>query len=75
MKRYWEIIADNLSKAGAWAGSQLSTLKDEPSGLLTRIATMESDSLCVRIKKLMAFVEPQSAIRDAKTPQDCGDAS
>jgi len=38
------------------------------------IAT-ESVSLCVRIKKLMAFAEPQSAIRDAKTPQDCGDAS
>jgi len=39
------------------------------------IAATESVSLRVRIKKLMAFVERQSAIRDAKTPQDCGDAS
>jgi hypothetical protein len=31
--KYWEIIADNLTKpVGVWAGSQLSTLKGERSG-------------------------------------------
>ena len=35
---------------GAWAGSQLSILKGERSGLLTRIAAMASGSLCTRMK-------------------------
>jgi len=42
--KYWEIIADNLSKAGWSLGLRLSR------GLLTRIAAMESVSLCVRLK-------------------------
>jgi hypothetical protein len=44
--KYWEIIADNLSKlVGAW----LWIAKREPSELLTRMAT-ESVSLCARMK-------------------------
>ena len=35
----------------------------ERSGLQTRIATTESASLCVRITRLAAFVELESAIR------------
>jgi hypothetical protein len=47
----WEIIADNLSKAD-WvgAGSQPLILRGERSGLLTRIAAMESISLCAPMK-------------------------
>jgi hypothetical protein len=51
VKRSWEIIADNLSKAG-WVGveSQQWILAGEQSGLQTHIATTESVSLCVRMK-------------------------
>jgi hypothetical protein len=46
----WEIIADNLSKAGwSWAAFQLWIAK-ERSGLLMRIATTESILLCARMK-------------------------
>jgi len=49
--KYWEIIADNLSKAvGVGAVSQLWTRAGERSGLLTRIAATESVSLCVLMK-------------------------
>jgi hypothetical protein len=45
--KYWEIIADNLSKAGwSWAALQRLIAMGEQSGLLTRIATMGSRSLC-----------------------------
>jgi hypothetical protein len=50
--KYWEIIADNLSKAG-WsfgAVSQPWMPKGEQSGLQTRIATMDSGSLCTPMK-------------------------
>jgi len=48
--KYWEIIADNFSKAGwRWAASQPSTRRGERSGLLTHIATV-SLSLCVLMK-------------------------
>jgi len=49
--KYWEIIADNLSKAGwSWAASQWWILTGEQSSALTRIAVTENVSLCVRIK-------------------------
>jgi hypothetical protein len=46
------MITDNLSKAGFGFGllSQRLILRGERSGLLTHIATMESVSLCVRMK-------------------------
>jgi len=49
--KYWEIIADNLSKAG-WSWGCVATVNSqgEPSLLLTRIAARESVSLCVRMK-------------------------
>jgi hypothetical protein len=52
VKRYWEIIADNLSKA-SWSWSYVLPVNaegGERSGLLTRIATTESVSLCVQMK-------------------------
>jgi hypothetical protein len=49
--KYWEIIADNLSKAGwSWGWSQPLIPRDEQSGLQTRIATTESVSLCMPMK-------------------------
>ena len=48
---YWEIIADNLRKAG-WSLGCVATVDalGERSSLLTRIAATESVSLCVRMK-------------------------
>jgi hypothetical protein len=47
----WEVIADNLKKCvGAGAVCQPWIPPGEQSGLLTRIATTESISLCVRMK-------------------------
>jgi hypothetical protein len=49
--KYWEIIADNLSKAG-WSWGYVAALDSQGRtiGLLTRIATMESVSSCGRMK-------------------------
>jgi hypothetical protein len=49
--KYWEIIADNLSKDGwSWGCVSAVDSRGERSSLLTRIATMESVSLCVQMK-------------------------
>jgi len=48
----WEIIADNLSKAG-WSWGCVSAIdrkKAAPSGLLTRIVTTDGVSLCTPMK-------------------------
>ncbi|TMP94736.1 MAG: hypothetical protein E6L07_08305 [Verrucomicrobia bacterium] len=47
---YWEIIADNLSKAAFSWGWVSAVDSGGRTILLTRIATMESVSLCVRMK-------------------------
>jgi hypothetical protein len=49
--KYWEIIADNLKRnaVGVWTSSQQLILRDQQSGSLTRVATTESVSLCVRM--------------------------
>jgi hypothetical protein len=49
--KFWEVIADNLSKAG-WSWGCVSALdcEGEQSGLWTRIATMASGSLYTPIK-------------------------
>jgi hypothetical protein len=46
--KYWEVIADNLSKAG-WSWGCVSAIDSEgrQSGLLMLIATTESVSLCM----------------------------
>jgi phospholipase C len=49
--KYWEIIADNLSKAGwSWGVFQPWIAKGEQSGSLTPIATMEGVSSHIRMK-------------------------
>jgi hypothetical protein len=57
MMKDWEIIADNLSKGrmelGLCLSDQFQTGKQ--SLLLTRIATMESASLCTRMKSGLRF--------------------
>ena len=63
--KYWEIIADNLKKAGwSWAASQPLILRDEQSGLLTHIAATER-YVERADEKLTAFLELQSVIRQA----------
>jgi hypothetical protein len=49
--KYWEIIADNLSRAG-WSWGCVSTIdfEGERSGLQTRIAMTEIVSLYTRMK-------------------------
>jgi hypothetical protein len=49
--KYWETIADNLSKAGwSWGSSQRLIAKGEQSGSLMHTAAIESASSCVRMK-------------------------
>jgi hypothetical protein len=49
--KYWEIIADKLSKAGwSWGCVSTGIIAGEQSSLLMRIAATESVSLCVRMK-------------------------
>jgi hypothetical protein len=61
--QYWEIIADDLSKAvGVGAASQPWILAGERSGLLTHIGATESVSLCEPMRKLTAFLELEAAI-------------
>jgi hypothetical protein len=48
--KYWEIIADNLSKAG-WSWGCVSAVDSEgqPISIRTRIAAMANVSLCERM--------------------------
>jgi hypothetical protein len=49
--KYWEIIADNLSKAGwSWGCVSAVNSQGEQPGLLTRTAMTISASLSVRMK-------------------------
>jgi hypothetical protein len=54
----WEIIADNLSKAG-WSWGCVATVdrEGERSLLRTRIAAMVNATLCTGMKKLSAFLD------------------
>ena len=64
MKRYWEIIADNLSKAG-WSSGCVSAVTSE--GRIIWIADAhlgDGKRFVVRAdEKLTAFLELESAIR------------
>jgi hypothetical protein len=63
--KYWEIIADNLSKAG-WIWGIVSAI--DSNGRTTRIADAHRDDgkrFVVRAdEKLTAFAELEAAIRD-----------
>jgi hypothetical protein len=53
----WEILADNLSKAGwSWDVCQLWTRMDARSGSLTLIATTGSIAVVRADEKLTAFL-------------------
>ena len=62
--KYWEVIADNLSKAG-WSSGCVSAI--DSNGRTIRIADAHGDNgkrFVVRAEeKLTAFVELESAIR------------
>ena len=68
MKRYWEIIADNLSKAG-WSWGCVSAI--DSNGRTIWIADAHRDDgkrFVVRAdEKLTAFLELESAIRDKQS--------
>jgi len=65
--RYWEIIADNLNKAG-WSWGRVSAINT--NGRTIWIADAHRDDgkrfVVSADEKLMAFVELESAIRAAK---------
>jgi hypothetical protein len=72
--KYWEVIADNLSKAGWGAMSQPWILRVERSGLRTHIATAEAASLSMLMKSSARLLTPQNRacfrlLHDTKTPQ------
>jgi hypothetical protein len=61
--KYWEIIADNLSKTG-WSWGCVAAVTREGEiiwGLPTRIAAMESVFVVHADEKLSAFVELEAA--------------
>jgi hypothetical protein len=73
--KQWEIIADNLYNTG-WSLGWVSAVDREGRTIWIVDAHGYGKRFVVRSdEKLTAFLERQSAIRDAKTPQDCGDAS
>jgi hypothetical protein len=54
--KYWEIIADNLSKPdGVGAAFRPLIVRGGQSGLLTRIAMMESVTSYAQIKNSLRF--------------------
>jgi hypothetical protein len=71
--KYWEIIADNLSKAG-WSWGCISAI--DSNGQTIWIADAyrgDGKRFVVRAdEKLTPFVELESAIRAAERPEDCG---
>jgi hypothetical protein len=71
--RYWEIIADNLSKAG-WSWGWVSAI--DSNGQTIWIADAhrgEGKRFVVRADEMLtAFLELEAAIRAAERPEDCG---
>ena len=76
--KYWEIIADRLSKpVEAWAGSQPLIPVGERSGLWTHTATTEAASLSMLMRSSARLITPQNRayfrlLDDPKTPQQVG---
>ena len=71
--KYWEIIADNLSKAG-WSWGCVSAI--DSNGRTIWIADAHRDDgkrfVVHADEKLTAFVELESVIRAAERPEDGG---
>jgi hypothetical protein len=68
----WEIIADNLSKAG-WSWGFVSTMDSNRRTIWIADAHRDNGKrFIVRAdEKLTAFLELESAIRSGRTPEDC----
>jgi len=65
--KYWEIIADNLSKAG-WSWGRVSAIDSNGRTIWIADAHRDGKRYVVRTnEKLTAFVELESAVRAAKT--------
>jgi hypothetical protein len=65
--KYWEIIADNLSKAG-WNWGCVSAIDSSGRTILVADAHRDAQRFIVRAdEKLTAFLELESAIRTAET--------
>jgi hypothetical protein len=66
MKRYWEIIGDNLSKAG-WSWGCIATVDADGQTIWIADAHRGNGKRFVRRadEKLTAFIELESAIRAA----------
>jgi hypothetical protein len=61
--KYWEVIADNLSKAGfSWGCVSAVDSAGRRSGLPTRIAATESVFIVRADQKLTAFLELERAV-------------
>ena len=73
MVRHWEIIADNLSRAG-WSWGCVATVDREGRTIFVADAHRSDGQRFVvhADEKLTAFLELESAIRAAECPQDCG---
>jgi hypothetical protein len=67
--KYWEIIADNLSKAG-WSWGCVSAIDSEGRTIwITDAHRDDGNRFIVQAdEKLTAFLELESAIRSGRTP-------
>ena|SRR5436305_12680380 len=69
--KYWEIIADNLKKAG-WSWGYVSAVDSERRTIWIVDAHRDGKRFVVHAdEKLTAFVELESVIRAAERPEDC----
>jgi hypothetical protein len=70
---HWEIIADNLTKAG-WSWGCVAALDSQGRTIwIADVHRSDGKRFVVRAdEKLTAFVELESAIRAAKRPEDRG---
>ena len=70
--KYWEIIADNLSKA-RWSWGSISAIDSNGRTIWIADAHRGDGKRFVSDaeEKLRAFLELESAIRAAECPEDC----
>ncbi len=71
--KHWEIIADNLSKAG-WSWGCVATVDRDGRTIFVADAHRgDGQRFIVRAdEKLTAFLELEATIRSAERPEDCG---
>jgi hypothetical protein len=74
VKRYWETIADNLSKAG-WSWGWVSAVDSDGRTLWIVDAHRDNGkgSWCVRTKNLTAFLELERVTREFSSPNVAAD--